>query len=369
MVIDLSLMKEIKIDATNKTAHAQPGVLWGELDKATQEFGLAVTGGAVSTTGIAGLTLGGGVGWLMGKCGLTCDNLLSVEIVTADGRLLTASQNQNADLFWAVRGGGGNFGIVTSFEYQLHQVGTILGGMVLYPIDRVKEVLQFYREFTADAPDELTAYAGALTTPDGIPMVGIVLCYSGADLEEGERIIAPVRKFGPPVVDLIGPMPYVAQQSLLDATAPHGQHSYWKANQLPALTDKTIETFQTYVSQMSSPRTIVIIEHHHGAMCRVAPEETAFRHRKDPYDLVILSLWNDPEESEMHIRWSRDFFEAMKPFFGSGVYVNALYNDEGAERVRAAYGENYERLVQVKQKYDPTNFFRFNNNIVPYKVK
>jgi hypothetical protein len=365
LVIDLSLMKEILVNPATMTARAQGGVLWGEFDQATQQHGHATTGGVVTTTGIAGLTLGGGIGWLMGKYGLSCDNLLSVEIVTADGQVRTASRTQNEELFWAVRGAGGNFGVVTSFEYQLHRIETVLGGMVLHPIDRAKEVLQFYRDFTATAPDELTAYAGALTSPDGHPLLAIVLCYCGPDMEEGERLIAPIRQFGPPMVDMLRPMPYLEQQTLFDAAAPHGLHSYWKANQLDGLTDEAIETFVKYVSRISSPRTAVLIEHHHGAMSRVDPEETAFRHREECYDLVILSLWTDPDDSPIHVRWTREFFEAMKPFYRHGVYVNALSDDEGNDRVRAAYGANYERLVELKRLYDPANLFRINNNIVP----
>ncbi|MEX2567724.1 MAG: FAD-binding oxidoreductase [Cyclobacteriaceae bacterium] len=365
MVIDLSNMKGIEVDPTTRTAVAQPGVLWGEFDISTQHHGLAVTGGAVTTTGIAGLTLGGGVGWLMGKYGATCDNLLSAELVTADGQILRASTEENPDLFWAIRGGGGNFGIVTSFEYQLHQVGNIIGGMVLYPMEKIVEVLKFFRSFTQNAPDELTAYACTLTSPEGIPMVAIALCYCGHDLKEGEKLIAPLREFGPPLADLIEPMPYLQQQSMLDAAAPHGQFSYWKANQLTTLSDEAIEIFKNQIQLVTSPRTMALIEHHHGAINNVAPDSTAFRQRESPYDFVIISLWNQSEESDLHIRWTRNFFEAMKPFFSSGVYVNTLFNDEGAARVRAAYGDNYERLRQIKKKYDPNNFFRWNNNIVP----
>lgn len=365
LVIDLSNMKEIKVDPKTRTVIAQGGVLWGEFDKATQEHGLAVTGGAVTTTGIAGLTLGGGVGWLMGKYGATCDNLLSAELVTADGQILRASSEENPDLYWAIRGGGGNFGIVTSFEYQLHQVGNIIGGMVLHPMENIVEVFKFFRNFTQNAPDELTVYAGAMTSPEGIPMVALILCYCGHDLEEGEKIIAPLREFGPPLADMIGIMPYLQQQSMLDAAAPHGQFSYWKANQLSSLSDEAIEVIKTQVQKVTSPHTMTLIEHHNGAINRVASDATAFGQRESSYDFIIISLWNQPEESDLHIRWTRSFFDVMKPFFGNGVYVNALFNDEGAERVKAAYGDNYERLRQIKQKYDPKNFFRCNNNIAP----
>jgi len=365
MVIDLSKMKGIEVDTTTKIAIAQPGVLWGEFDAATQGHGLAVTGGAVSTTGIAGLTLGGGVGWLMGKFGATCDNLLSAQLVTADGEVLQVSPDENPDLYWAIRGGGGNFGIVTSFTYQLHKLGPIIGGMVLHPMDKIEEMLKFFRSFTENAPDELTTYAFTMTSPEGMPMAGMALCYCGHDLNEGERLIAPLRAFGPPLVDMIGPMPYLQQQSMLDPTVPHGQFSYWKANQLTSLSDEAILTFKNQISSVTSPRTMVLIEHHHGAINKVAPDATAFRQRESPYDFVIISLWNQPEENDIHIGWTRSFFAAMKPFFSSGVYVNALHNDEGNDRVRAAYGDNYEKLRQIKQKYDPDNFFRWNNNIVP----
>jgi hypothetical protein len=365
MVIDLSNMKGIEVDPTTETAIAQAGVLWGEFDAATQAHGLAVTGGAVTTTGIAGLTLGGGVGWLMGKYGATCDNLLSAELVTAEGQILKASPEENPDLFWAIRGGGGNFGIVTSFNYQLHKVGTIIGGMVLHPLEKIVEVLKFFRSFTQNAPDELTVYACAMTSPEGIPMIALALCYCGDDLNEGEKVVAPLREFGPPLADLIGHIPYLQQQSMLDAAAPHGQFSYWKANQLTSLSDEAIEVIKNQILGVTSPKTLTLIEHHHGAINNVPQDSTAFMQRNSDYDFIILSLWNEPETSPFHIDWTKNFFEAMKPFFSSGVYVNALFNDEGNDRVRAAYGDNYGRLRQIKQKYDPENFFRWNNNIVP----
>lgn len=366
LMVDLSPMKGIRVDPSTRTAHAQAGVTWGEFDRETQAFGLATTGGAVTTTGIAGLTLGGGVGWLMGKYGMTCDNLLSVDVVTAEGEFVTASSAENADLFWGMRGGGGNLGIATSFQYQLHPVGNVLGGMVLHPISAATDVLRFYREFTASAPDELTVYAGFLTSPDGIPLVALILCYCG-DLAEGERIVEPVRRFGTPVADLIQPMPYTAQQSIFDAGVPAGQRSYWKAGQLPGLTDGAIQTIAERCQRVSSPRSVTLIEHHHGALCRVAPDATAFPHREAPYELVILSLWTEASQSDRHIAWTRDFYQAMRPFFRGGVYVNALGDDE-SDRVREAYGANYDRLAAVKARYDPTNFFRMNHNIPPALV-
>lgn len=362
-MIDLSPMKGIRVDPAARTAQAQAGVTWGELDRETQAFGLATTGGAVTSTGIAGLTLGGGVGWLMGKYGATCDNLLSVDVVTADGRFLTASAAENPDLFWGMRGGGGNLGIATSFQYRLHPVGMVLGGMALYPMSAATEVLRFYRELTASAPDELTVYAGFLTSPEGMPLVALILCYCG-DLAEGERVIEPIRRFGAPLADLIQPMPYTAHQSIFDAGVPTGQHSYWKAGQLPALTDEAIATLVTHSERVTSPRTVTLIEHHHGAIARVAPDATAFPHRTVPYEMVTISLWTDPSESDRHIGWTRGLFDAMRPHLREGVYVNALGDDE-SDRVREAYGANYERLSALKQKYDPTNFFRLNHNVAP----
>jgi hypothetical protein len=310
LVIDLSPMKGIRVDPATRTVHAQAGVTWGQFDRETQAFGLATTGGAVTTTGIAGLTLGGGVGWLMGKYGLTCDNLLSVDVVTAGGQFVTASTVEHADLFWGMRGGGGNFGIATSFEYQLHPVGTVLGGLVIHPLSAAREVLRFYREFTATALDELTVYAGLLTSPDGHPVVALILCYCG-DVAEGERIVEPLRRFGAPVADLIQPMPYTAQQQIFDASVPAGQYSYWKAGQLATLSDEAIDTIVVQSEQVTSPRTVTLIEHHHGAVTRVAADATAFPHREAPYEVVTISLWTDAAESDRHIEWTRGLFESM----------------------------------------------------------
>lgn len=363
LVIDLSRMKGIRVDPAARRAHAQAGVTWGEFDRETQAFGLATTGGAVTTTGIAGLTLGGGVGWLMGKYGMTCDNLLSVDVVTADGEFLTASASEHPDLFWGLRGGGANLGIATSFQYRLHPVGPVLGGMVLHPISAARELLGFYREFTANAADELTAYFAFLTSPDGHPLVGVILCDCG-ELGEAEQRVAPLRRFGQPIADLIQPMPYTSQQSTFDAGVPHGQHSYWKAGQLSALTDEAIATIVEHCERVSSPLTVTLIEHHHGAVTRVPANATAFPHRDAPYEMVTISLWADPAASDRHIDWTRRFFAAMQPHFRGGVYVNALGDDE-SHRVREAYGANYERLAALKAKYDPTNFFRLNANIAP----
>ncbi len=373
IMIDLSPMKGIRVDPVRRTARAQAGLTWREFDHETQAFGLATTGGQVSSTGIAGLTLGGGVGWLMRTCGLAVDNLLSVDIVTADGRLLTASATENEDLFWGVRGGGGNFGIVTSFEYRLHPIGPlVLGGMLLYPAAQAKELLHFYREFMAGTPNELMALVAFLTAPpapfvpahlQGTPMVAIAICYAGS-IEEGQRVVEPLRRFGPPALDLLSPMPYTVIQQLFDAANPFGLQVYVKSDHLADLGDEVIDTLVTHAATATSPLSVVILFPLEGVVSRVGEQETAFGHRNTAYDYVIYSMWTDPQESERHIQWTRDFWTAMQPF-STGVYVNELGN-EGEDRVRAAYlPATYERLIALKNRYDPANLFRLNQNIKP----
>jgi hypothetical protein len=318
----------------------------------------------VSTTGIAGLTLGGGMGWLTGKYGLTLDNLLSADVVAADGALVRANCTEHENLFWALRGAGANFGVVTSFEYQLHPVSTVLGGMVVHPLARAKEVLRFYREFTAAQPDAVTTYAGLLTTPDGNPVIALVTCYAGP-LDEGERIIAPLRHFGSPVTDTIGPMPYTAMQAIIDAGFPPGRLNYWKAGLTNEISDEAIETAIDHARRAPSPFTVVLFVDCHGAYSRVGKSDTAYSHRDLQYDLVILSSWVNPADSDRNIGWTRAFFDAMQPHLSHGVYVNDLGDDDGTERVRNAYRANYARLVELKNTYDPTNLFRLNQNIKP----
>ncbi len=365
IVVDCSPMKGIRIDPAARTARCQAGVLWGELDREAQAFGLATTGGIVSTTGIAGLTLGGGLGWLMRRHGLACDNLISADIVTADGRLVTASATENRDLFWGLRGGGGNFGVVTSFEYRLHPVGpTILGGMVIHPVDRAKEVLRFYRDFALGAPDEMTTGAGMVTSPEGQPAVAIIACHSGS-LEAGEAAVRPLREYGPPMADLLGPMPYVAMQSMLYAGFPKGAHNYWKSSFLRELSDGVIDAMVEHHMSVPSPLSAAFLEQVGGAVRRVDADETAFAHRDADFNLIIVSLWPDPMTTEANVRWARDLWDAVQPWATEGVYVNYL-GEEETDRVRAAYGEEkYHRLAALKAKYDPTNLFRFNQNINP----
>jgi FAD/FMN-containing dehydrogenase len=365
LVIDVSPMKGIRVDPGGRTAQAQAGVTWGELDAEAQAFDLATTGGVISTTGIAGLTLGGGVGWLNGRFGLACDNLISADVVTADGQFLRASEQENAELFWGLRGGGGNFGIVTSFEYRLHPLGPmVLSGPVFHPAARAREVLRFYREFSAGEPDELTTYAGLLTGPDGTPLVGLVPCYAGPP-EQGEKLVERLRKFGPPAVDMIGPMPYVAVQRMFNDAFPPGRYSYWKSSLAPEITDQLIDAVAEHMARVPSPHSAVMLEHYHGAYSRPAPSATAYRHRRPTYDVVIIANWTDPADNARNIAWARELFAAVQPHVSPAAYVNFLDQDDGADRIRAAYGENYDRLVALKRKYDPTNFFRMNQNVRP----
>jgi FAD binding domain/Berberine and berberine like len=364
LMIDLSPMRRIDIDAGARTVRAEAGVIWRELDQATQAFGLATTGGVVAETGIAGFTLGGGFGYLMRRFGLACDNLISVEIVTADGQLRTASAMEHPDLFWGVRGGGGNFGVVTTLTYRLHPVGpTILGGMVIHPFNRARDMFQFYREFTVEQPDELTVYAGLMTAQDGTRAGGMVVCYTGP-LEEGERLLAPLRRFGPPAADLIAPTPYTAQQELYTPLYPKGRLNYWKSSFVDELSDPAIETMIAQFDAVPSPLSSAGLEHLGGALSRVGWDTSAFSQRDARYNLLITGEWTDPAENEVNIGWTRGFWQAMQPFTRDSVYINYLGGDEH-DRARSAYGSKYDRLVALKTKYDPTNLFRMNHNIEP----
>jgi FAD binding domain/Berberine and berberine like len=363
LMLDLSPMKGMRVDPARRRARAQSGLTLGEFDHETQAFGLATPLGVVSMTGIAGLTLGGGLGWLNGKHGLACDNLLSADVVTADGRLLTASEEENEDLFWGIRGGGGNFGVVTSFEYRLHPVGPVLAGGLRYPAAKARDVLRFYHEFASGCPDELSTSALLGRAPDGSLVAGITVCYCGA-IEEGERVLRPLRAFGSPLEDGIRPMAYTALQSAPDEGFPPGQQHYWKSSNLEHLSDEAIEVMVWLVKEMPSPSSGVGLQQMHGAASRVDPAATAFPHRDEHYDLLILSQWANPADSEENVRWTRELFEAMQPFVGKGVYVSNLGEEEG-DRVKEAYGEHYERLVALKDRYNPTNLFRLNQNVKP----
>ncbi len=363
VVIDLSCMKGVRVDPVRRTARAEGGATNGDLDRETQVFGLATTGGIVSTTGIAGLTLGGGIGYLNRKYGLACDNLLSADVVTADGRLLTASASENDDLFWALRGGGGNFGVVTSFEYCLHPVGPIvLGGIATYPFEKAREVLSFYREFAGTAPDEVRADVITRRPPSGRNLE-VWVCYCGS-IQEGEKVLRPLREFGPPVVDTIAPVPYVTVQTMLEAALGPGPFlAYWKSSFLKELSDDAIRTLVDFLTDVPAIQSTVAIENLGGAVSRIGERDTAFTHRSAPYSFLIATRWKDPADSGKNIELARQLWKVMQPFLEDGVYVNYMGEDEGEARVKAAYGPNYERLVALKKKYDPTNFFRLNQNI------
>lgn len=370
LMIDLSQMKSIRIDPQRRTARAEPGVLWREFDHETQAFGLATTGGVISTTGVAGLTLGGGVGWLMGSHGLACDNLLSADVVTADGRLLVASESQNPDLFWGLRGGGGNFGIVTSFEFRLHPVAEVLGGLLIHPLDKAKKLLRFYDEFTRTTPDELGSMALFVTAPDGERVVAIAVCYNGAP-DTGEKMLKPLREWGVPLADTIAPMAYSQVQSMFDPEFPAGQQNYWKSNFLGGLDDAAIELMVDHVQRCPSPGSAIAIEQFGGAVGRIGKGETAFSHRDARYNMLIVGIWPDPSDRAENVRWVRGLYDALAPYSAGSVYVNYLGGeaDEGSDRVAAAYGpEKYARLVALKNRFDPTNLFRLNQNIRPTAI-
>ncbi len=375
LVIDLSSMKGIHVDPRARTARAEAGVLWGELDRETQLYGLATVGGIVTHTGIAGLTLGGGIGWLMRKHGATVDNLLSADLVTAQGELVTANEEENPDLFWAIRGGGGNFGIVTSFEYRLHAIGPIvLAGSVFHPLEDAPEVLRFYREYAAAAPDELTTIFELSVAPPapflpedvhGKPVVMVGACYAGS-ADEGAEVVRPLKQFGRPIVDLLEPKPYTALQSMFDPMVPHGWHRYWKSVELPPLTDEAIDTLVEHAPEPTSPKSYCIVFQLGGALDRVGAGDTAYGQRDAAHNVNVNAVWTeDDPDPERHIGWARDFFDALQPHARQRVYVNFL-GDEGPDRVRQAYGAaKYDRLVELKRAYDPTNFFRLNQNIQP----
>ncbi len=364
LVIDLSRMKGIHVDARRKRARVQAGATLGDVDRETHVHGLAVPAGVISKTGIAGLALGGGVGWLVRKYGLTCDNVLSFDVVRANGKPIVASATRNKELYWALRGGGGNFGVVTSFEFQLHPVATILGGMVVHPRDKAAEVLRFYRDFVESAPEELTAYAVLMTTPDGVPAIAVAACYCG-DLAEGERVLQPLRAFGTPMLDAIQPMPFPQMQRLLDDAFPSGNHNYWKSAFLSKLADEAIAAIVEHANRAASPLTGIAVEYYGGAASRVANADTAFAHRAAEYDIGVMSQWTDAAESDQHIAWTRSLASALEPFASGAYLLNFLGEDADRKTIQAAFGGNYERLQAVKKKYDPKNFFRVNQNIEP----
>jgi FAD/FMN-containing dehydrogenase len=370
LMIDLSLMKGIYVDPKTRTARAQGGATWADFNRETQVHGLATTGGVVSSTGIGGLTLGGGLGWIMGKYGLAVDNLLSVELVTADGSVLQVSADSHPDLFWGLRGGGGNFGIAASLEYRLHQVGPMItGGLVAHTFDKARDVLRFFRETTAKLPDEMVLFAGLIHAPDGsgTKLAALVTCHCG-DLASGEAATRAMKSFGKPVMDAIGPMPYAAVNAMLDGAYPKGALNYWKSNFLKTLSDAGIDTIIDAFTKCPTPMGQILLEHFHGEATRVGVTDTAIPHRSEGYNFLSLAEWMDPATNAQCIQWARDTYSAMEPYMAPGRYVNYLNDDEHGDPVAAAYGPNYERLRQLKARYDPDNFFRMNQNILPISL-
>jgi FAD/FMN-containing dehydrogenase len=367
LVIDFSLMKAISVDPEKRTARAEPGVKWTEFDRATQAHGLATTGGTVGDTGIAGLTLGGGFGWLEGSFGMTVDNLIAADVVLADGRAVRASADENSDLFWALRGGGGNFGVVTAFEYRLHPVGpTIIGGMIVHPYPAARDVLKFYRAFLKEAPDALTVAAAIVTAPGGLKACALACAYPGP-IEEGQRLVRPIKEFGAPVMDIIGPMPYVGQQALLEAAAPPGHRNYWKAEFVDALTDPFIDIWVDAYSRVPSPMSYLLTFPIHGAASRVPADATAYPHRGGLH-VGIYGAWKPGEADGPNVSWVRDTWRRIRPLASGGLYINEIGEDDGFDRVQQGYGANYARLAAIKAKYDPTNLFRLNANIEPAAI-
>jgi FAD/FMN-containing dehydrogenase len=367
LMIDLSPMKGIYVDAKARKARAQGGVTWAEFNRETQLHGLATTGGVVSTTGIAGLTLGGGLGWLLPKFGMALDNLLSAEVVTAEGKILRASEKENADLFWGLRGGGGNFGVVSSFEFRLHRVGPMVtGGLAAHQFDKARDVLRFYRDITASLPDEVMAFMGLIHAPDGsgAKLAALVVCHCGS-AKAGKAAVKPFKNFGSPVMDMIGPISYAAINSMLDAGFPKGALNYWKSSFLSKLSDEAIDIMIDCFARCPTPMGSMLLEHFHGAACRVPQNATAFPHRTESYNLAVLGEWMTPADSEKCIAWTRESYEALKPFMASRRYVNYLGDDEGQDQVAIAFGPNHARLRDIKAKYDPANLFHMNQNIRP----
>jgi FAD/FMN-containing dehydrogenase len=377
IVIDLSAMKDIRVDAPARSVRVDAGCNWGEVNDALQPYGLAATGGFVSVTGVSGLTLGGGLGWLVRKHGLALDNLLSAEIVLADGRLVTANARENEDLFWAIRGGGGNFGLVTSFEFRVYPVGTVLAGIVLHPAAAAAGAIRRWRDLEATAPDEsaqgalLFHFADDAPVPEslrGAAVVGLGGVYAGA-IEEGEKVLRPLREYGPPLADMFRPTPYNEAQRMADFLWPPGLHSYWKSSYLTALSDAAIDVFVDFFARVPSERTVIVLEHNgDSAWDRVPDSATAFGHRSWPYNFVVTSAWSDPKDAQRNIGWTRELFDALRPFSATGAYVNYLGGDEGVDGLQAAYGAKLKRLAALKRKFDPTNLFRLNHNIVPAEV-
>lgn len=368
ILIDLGPMDGVRADPLTRRARAQAGARLGALDRETLALGLVTPSGTVSDTGVAGLTLGGGFGWLQRKYGMTIDNLVSADVVTADGEFLVASEAEHPDLFWALRGGGGNFGVVTSFEYRTYELEPTIGGLAVYPGEKLKDLLRFYRDFTTNAPDSVMTMAGAMrgipgTSTEGGIAAWIAVCYSG-DLGEGERLLQPIKKFDTAVIDTIAPMPFAAIQTMFDAGSPPGMRHYWTSSFVRELSDDLLDTLVANAPDLPPPGSMVLLEHMGGAVGRVGPTDTAFSNRDAQYNVSILSTWLNADDDAANIAWTRSTGKTLKTFGTGGSYVNYMA-DEGEAVVRATYEVNLERLIEVKRKYDPTNVFSANQNIAP----
>ena len=373
LVLDLSLMKGIDVDPAARTVRVEPGCTWGEVDRATHPHGLATPTGIISTTGVAGLTLGGGHGYLARKYGLTIDSLLAADMVLADGQLVTASDEENSDLFWAIRGGGGNFGVVTSFTFRLHPVRNVVGGPTLWPLEQSAEVLRWYDGFIRQAPDDLYGFFAFLTVPPGPPfpeelhlkkMCGIVWCYLGPE-EDAEAAFEPVRTFGPPALYGVQSMPFPALQSAFDGLYPAGLQWYWKADFVNELSEEAIAAHVKHGTQLPTMHSSMHIYPINGAVHRVDEGDTAWSYRDVQYSQVIVGVDPDPANAAKITRWTKEYWEALHPYSAGAAYVNFMMHDEGQERIKASYRGNYARLVEVKNRYDPHNLFRVNQNIKP----
>jgi FAD/FMN-containing dehydrogenase len=363
LVIDHSNLRQVTVDAANQTADAQPGATWHDFDHATRAYGLATTGGLISSTGVAGFTLGGGIGWLVRKYGLACDNLVEAEVITADGRNLRAAEDGDRDLLWALRGGGGNFGVVTRFRFRVHQLGPVTGGLLVHPRSKAVEVLRFWRDFVRDAPHELTTIAALITTPEGQPAVGIALCHAGSPAQ-AKLDLRRLREFGPPIVDHVDTMLYAVLQTTLDPTAPFGSRNYWKSDFLQELTNDAIDAVVDGANRISSPLSQVHIHQLGGAVAREPRGGSAFGYRGAGFVYNLIGMWTDPAEDSEHIGCIRSLFDDLRPFSAGAAYVNFL-GDDGQDRIRAAYGDGYARLADLKRRYDPENVFCMNQNILP----
>jgi FAD/FMN-containing dehydrogenase len=366
LMIDLAEMKGMYVDPSTLTIRAQGGVTWAEFNRETAVHGLAVTGGAVSTTGIAGYTLGGGLGWLMGIHGLAADNLLSVELVNAEGEVLNVTEQSDPDLFWALRGGGGNFGVAASLEYRLHPLREVYGGLIAHPFERARDVLRLYRDFTRSVPDELTVFCGLVYAPGSteLRLAALVVCHAGPT-EQAQKDLAPLLEFGEPLVVQVGPMPYAVMNTLLDEGFPRGALNYWKSSFVESLDDGLIDVAIERFDSTPSPLNAILFEHFHGAVTRVGATDTAVPHRDEGYNMLLPSVWLDPAETDANVAWTRATFDLCAPHFAGRRWLNYLSDDDLTDAVRAAYGPNYARLLEVKRRHDPENVFHLNHNIAP----